>query len=136
MIQMFISILIVALSLYATLFVHEWAHYLVAKKLGISSKALNLGLGPILLSHKGKLEINLRLMPIGGYLDIPDMTFFTSTGILVKKRRPPRENVRSGVFSQVSQFGKHPLPARVAGCGARSRQDLDSTAYAARDSFA
>ena len=86
MIQMFISILIVALSLYVTLFVHEWTHYLVAKKLGISSKALNLGLGPILLSHKGKLEINLRLMPIGGYLDIPDMTFFTSTGISRRKR--------------------------------------------------
>ena len=86
MIQMFISILIVALSLYVTLFVHEWTHYLVSKKLGIPSKALNLGLGPILLSHKGKLEINLRLMPIGGYLDIPDMKFFTSTGISRRKR--------------------------------------------------
>ena len=58
------------------------------------------------------------------------------SGILVKKRRPLRENVRSGVFSQFSQFGKHPLPARVAGCGARSRQDLDNTAHAARSSFA
>ena len=60
MIQMFVSILIVALSLYVTLFVHEWAHYLVAKKLGIPTKSLNLGLGPILLSHKGKMLINVR----------------------------------------------------------------------------
>ena len=86
MIQMFVSILIVALSLYVTLFVHEWTHYLVAKKLGIPTKALNLGLGPILLSHKGKMLINVRLMPIGGYLEIPDMTFFTSTGISRRKR--------------------------------------------------
>ena len=86
MIQMFVSILIVALSLYMTLFVHERAHYLVAKKLGIPTKSLNLGLGPILLSHKGKMLINVRLMPIGGYLEIPDMTFFTSTGLSRRKR--------------------------------------------------
>jgi membrane-associated protease RseP (regulator of RpoE activity) len=79
MIQMFISILVVALSLYLTVFIHEWTHYLVAKKLGIPTGSLNLGVGPVILSHKGKLEINIRLMPIGGYLDIPDMTFFKET---------------------------------------------------------
>jgi membrane-associated protease RseP (regulator of RpoE activity) len=65
MIQMFVSILAVALSLYLTVFIHEWTHYLVAKKLGIPTGSLNLGVGPVILSHKGKLEINIRLMPIG-----------------------------------------------------------------------
>ena len=83
---MFISILVVILSLYVTVFVHEWAHYIVARRLGVKATALNLGIGPILLSHAGELKINIRLMPIGGYLDIPDMTFFKPS-ILSRKHR-------------------------------------------------
>lgn len=86
MIHMFISILVVALGLYATIFIHEWLHYLAAKKQGIPTQSLNLGLGPILLSHKGKFDINIRLMPIGGYLEIPDMAFFKPTGITRRQR--------------------------------------------------
>ena len=83
---MFISILVVALALYLTVFLHEWTHYLAAKKLGVPTKGLNLGVGPVVLSHQGKMEINIRLMPIGGYLDIPDMTFFKPTGISRRRR--------------------------------------------------
>jgi len=86
MVQMLISIIVVALSLYLTIFIHEWCHFLVAKRLGINATILNIGIGPILLSHKGTLEINIRLMPIGGYLDIPDMMFFKQTGISRRKR--------------------------------------------------
>jgi regulator of sigma E protease len=86
MLEMCLSILAVALALYLTVFIHEWSHYLLARKFGIPTRGLNIGLGPVLLAHKGKLDINLRLMPIGGYLDIPDMTFFKPTGLGRRQR--------------------------------------------------
>ena len=83
-----IACLAVGLSLFLTIFVHEWSHYLVAKKLGVVCKSINIGIGPVVLSHckLGGIPINLRLMPIGGFIDMEEMTFFKRTNISPRKR--------------------------------------------------
>jgi RIP metalloprotease RseP len=87
MLSLFVTLVLVALSLYITIFIHEWFHYLAAKKCGVLTRGLNLGIGPIILQHKGKkMDFNLRLMPVGGYLEIPDMSFFKSSPISRKHR--------------------------------------------------
>lgn len=83
-----IASLAVGFSLFLTIFVHEWSHYLAAKKLGVICKSINIGIGPIVLSHckLGGIPINFRLMPIGGFIDMEEMTFFKQTSISPRKR--------------------------------------------------
>ena len=56
----FLSVLIV---------VHEWGHFITAKKLGIDVERFSLGFGPKLYSkvHNGT-EFLLCLIPLGGYV--------------------------------------------------------------------
>jgi regulator of sigma E protease len=87
MLSLFVTLVLVALSLYLTIFVHEWFHYLAAKRRGIHTEGLNIGIGPLILQHKGKkLDFNIRLMPVGGYLEIPDMAFFKPTNLAPRDR--------------------------------------------------
>lgn len=88
MVELGLTIIIVALSLYVTIFLHEWGHYVVAKRLKVPIQSINIGIGKILLTHtlKNNVPINIRLMPIGGFLNIPDMDFFRKTGLPAKHR--------------------------------------------------
>ncbi|MCA9408561.1 MAG: RIP metalloprotease RseP [Candidatus Omnitrophica bacterium] len=49
--------------------VHEWGHFITAKKLGVKVEEFSLGFGPKLFSklHNGT-EYMLKLIPLGGYV--------------------------------------------------------------------
>ncbi len=51
------------------IFVHEFGHFIVAKKLGIKVIRFSLGFGPVLLKKKlGETEYVLSVIPLGGYV--------------------------------------------------------------------
>lgn len=51
------------------IFVHELAHFLIAKRLGVKVDVFSLGFGPKLISFKKKdTEYRLSLIPLGGYV--------------------------------------------------------------------
>jgi regulator of sigma E protease len=54
--------------------VHELAHYLAARSVGVSVRAFSVGMGPIVFKrHWRGTEWRLSLLPLGGYVDLPGM---------------------------------------------------------------
>ncbi len=54
--------------------IHELAHYLNARSVGVSVRAFSVGMGPILLRRPWRgTEWRLSLLPIGGYVDLPGL---------------------------------------------------------------
>lgn len=48
--------------------VHEWGHFITAKKLGVRVNEFSIGMGPLIYSkQKGETLYSLRALPIGGY---------------------------------------------------------------------
>lgn len=49
--------------------VHEWGHYIAAKKIGVAVEAFSIGFGPKLFGWKrGETEYKISALPIGGYV--------------------------------------------------------------------
>ena len=63
-------ILIAILSFGFLIFIHELGHFLFAKKFGVVITEFSLGMGPKIISKKGKdgVDYSLRLFPIGGFV--------------------------------------------------------------------
>ena len=64
-----ISIIIAILVFGIIVLVHEWGHFIVARRVGVIVQEFAIGMGPKLIGHtskKGTLY-SLRLLPIGGY---------------------------------------------------------------------
>ena len=64
------TIIILILMLGLLIFVHEFGHFLAAKKIGVYVSEFALGMGPKIFSFKRKNDptvYSLRLLPIGGY---------------------------------------------------------------------
>ncbi len=66
------TIVILILMLGLLIFVHEFGHFIAAKKIGVYVNEFALGMGPKIFSFKRKkhndpTEYSLRLFPIGGY---------------------------------------------------------------------
>lgn len=53
---------------------HEWGHFIVAKKLGVKVLAYSIGFGPAIFSRKGSDGVDYRLsaIPLGGYVKMLD----------------------------------------------------------------
>ena len=68
--HIFLSILILILVLSVIIIVHEFGHFMWAKKFGVHIYEFSIGMGPILFTHKGKdkIDYNLRALPIGGFV--------------------------------------------------------------------
>ena len=70
-----IYIVVMMLFLFGiTIFVHEWGHFIVARKLGLVAETFSIGMGPALW----KKEINgvvykIGAFPIGGYVSLPQL---------------------------------------------------------------
>ncbi len=66
------SILIALLVFGLLIFIHEAGHFFVAKKCGVGILEFSIGMGPKLLSRKGKdgTVYSLRLLPIGGFVSM------------------------------------------------------------------
>lgn len=54
--------------------VHEFGHFIVARKLGLDVEAFSIGFGPVLWKKKvNGVEYRLSAIPLGGYVSIPDV---------------------------------------------------------------
>ena len=54
-----------------TILIHEFGHYIWAKKMGVYVYEFSIGMGPRLYKWvKGETEYSLRLLPIGGYVSL------------------------------------------------------------------
>ncbi len=65
------SILLFFLVLFALILVHEWGHFIVAKKTGMRVDEFGIGLPPKLWGiKKGETEYTFNALPIGGFVRI------------------------------------------------------------------
>jgi regulator of sigma E protease len=63
-----------ALILTSAVVVHELAHYLNARSVGVEVRAFSVGIGPIIARKRWRgTEWRLSLLPLGGYVDLPGM---------------------------------------------------------------
>ena len=54
-----------------TILIHEFGHYIWAKKMGVYVYEFSIGMGPRIHKwKKGETEYSLRLLPIGGYVSL------------------------------------------------------------------
>lgn len=66
---MIIPILVALIALSIMVLVHEWGHFIVAKKSGIVVEVFSIGMGPRLFGYKHKgTDYRLSLFPFGGYV--------------------------------------------------------------------
>ena len=67
------AIVFLAILMTAVL-VHELAHYLAARSVGVPVRAFSVGMGPVLLRRRWRgTEWRVSLLPLGGYVDLPGM---------------------------------------------------------------
>ncbi len=66
--NIFLSIIITVIGFSVMVVVHEFGHYIVAKKCGIQVNEFAIGMGPALYKHKGKeTTFRINMIPFGGY---------------------------------------------------------------------
>lgn len=73
------------------IFIHEFGHFIAAKKCGVGIYEFSIGMGPKIFSKTGKdgVKYSLRILPIGGYVSMhgedDDENFDSSETSLSKK---------------------------------------------------
>ena len=52
--------------------IHEFGHFIVAKKCGVHIYEFSIGMGPLIWKHMGKdkIQYSIRALPIGGYVQM------------------------------------------------------------------
>lgn len=61
-------ILLAILMFGILILVHEWGHFITAKKLGVQVNEFAIGMGPVLWQRKkGETQYSIRALPIGGF---------------------------------------------------------------------
>lgn len=67
-----ISLILFILILGLIVLVHEFGHFICAKKSGVYIYEFSIGMGPKIFSHKGKdgIYYNIRALPIGGFVQM------------------------------------------------------------------
>jgi regulator of sigma E protease len=57
-----------------TIFVHEWGHFFVARKLGLVAETFSIGMGPALWQKEiDGVVYKIGAFPIGGYVSLPQL---------------------------------------------------------------
>ena len=71
----FWGLLLIALLLGGSIFVHELGHFLAARWRGLKVECFSIGFGPAIWSHKAKdgVEYRLAWFPVGGYVRLPQL---------------------------------------------------------------
>ena len=70
---MLTALIFLAILMTAVL-IHELAHYLNAKSVGLPVESFSVGMGPVIWRRMWRgTEWRLSLLPIGGYVNIPGM---------------------------------------------------------------
>ena len=61
-------ILLAILMFGVLILVHEWGHFITAKKLGVQVNEFAIGMGPVLWKRqKGETQYSIRAFPVGGF---------------------------------------------------------------------
>ncbi|HSH09854.1 MAG TPA: site-2 protease family protein, partial [Oceanipulchritudo sp.] len=70
-----LAIFLVILFFGASIFVHEWGHYLAARWRGLKIDRFSIGFGPRLFGWRDKRGVDWRisLFPLGGYVALPQL---------------------------------------------------------------
>jgi len=69
-----LTALVFLLILFSAVMVHELAHLVNARSVGVPVRAFSAGMGPVIWRRRGpETEWRLSLFPIGGYVDLPGM---------------------------------------------------------------
>ena len=75
-----------------TIFVHELGHFLAARRRGLKIERFSIGFGPKLFGWtRGGVEYRISLLPLGGYVALPQLADMDALEGKPKKRRqtPP-----------------------------------------------
>lgn len=68
---MFMTILIVIIGIAVLILIHEWGHFIAAKKMGLLVEEFGFGFPPRLFSvKKGETTYSFNLLPFGGFVKI------------------------------------------------------------------
>lgn len=70
-----LAIFLVILLFGASIFIHEWGHYLAARWRGLRIERFSIGFGPRLFGWTDRQGVDWRvsLFPLGGYVSLPQM---------------------------------------------------------------
>lgn len=70
------GIIVFILVFFIVVTVHELGHFIVAKRSGILCQEFAIGFGPKIFHKKiGETNFTIRLLPLGGYVKMPDNVF-------------------------------------------------------------
>jgi len=70
----FLSIVVAILFLGFLIFIHEWSHFIIARKGGVKVPVFSIGFGPAIVKWKrGETEYKIGAFPIGGYVKLHGM---------------------------------------------------------------
>ena len=66
-----IAVLSFIIVLSIIVIVHEFGHFVTAKKFGVYCTEFSIGMGPAIYQRKGKeTTFSIRALPIGGYVQM------------------------------------------------------------------
>ena len=69
-----LTAVVFVLVLLSAVLVHELAHYVTARSVGLPVRAFSIGMGPVIARWRWRgTEWRVSLLPIGGYVDLPGM---------------------------------------------------------------
>lgn len=104
---MFITIITFIIILGLLVFVHEFGHFIVAKKLGVKVEEFAFGFPPRLWSiKKGDTTYAINAIPLGGYVKM--------LGEEGDETMTSKGNVTTGATSNPKSFSQKPVWARIA----------------------
>lgn len=68
----FLTLLLLIFILGIIILVHEFGHFITAKKSGVYIYEFSIGMGPVIKTHKGRdgIDYNIRAFPIGGFVSM------------------------------------------------------------------
>ena len=104
------SIFLIILFLGGSVFVHEFGHYLAARRRGVYVARFSIGFGPKIFAWRGKdgVEYCLSWLPLGGYVALPQLADMHAiegeTDVDVQKLPPPSYGTKMLVFAAGAAF--------------------------------
>lgn len=97
------TILIFIAVLFVLILVHEWGHFIVAKKTGMRVDEFGIGFPPKLFGIKrGETEYTINLLPIGGFVKIYGENAEDAAADAASSRDISRSFIAKGKWSQAA----------------------------------
>lgn len=83
----FVTLILLILILGIIILVHEFGHFITAKKCGVHIYEFSIGMGPIIKTFKGKdkIDYNIRAFPIGGFVSMAGEVYEDDSSKKIKK---------------------------------------------------